>query len=141
MRTLGDLVVLVHDRENPTAAEWSAFLAELRRIDVSRARVLVRTDGAAPDSLQRQQLNDLLKGQKLPIAVLSDSALVRGVGTALRWFNPAVRVFAASALDGALEHLHLPPAQREPLRSALRELSHELASDAIGASRSGARRA
>lgn len=126
MRTLGALLVLVHTEKNPTNDEWQRFLDELRRVGVKQARVLVRTEGAAPDTLQRQQFNDLLAGHPLPLAVLSDSRVVRGVGTALRWFNPAIRVLPSADLAGALAHVRVAPSEHDAVLRTLGELRAEL---------------
>lgn len=126
MRAIGDLLVLAHTDKNPSNDEWQAFLSEIRRITPQRVRVLVRTEGAAPDSLQRQQFNDLLAGTPVPLAVLSDSRIVQGVGTALRWFNPMMRVLPSRDLAGALAHVKVSSSEHDAVLKALRELHDEV---------------
>jgi hypothetical protein len=79
-------------------------------------------DAARSDCLRR--LSDALDA---PIAVLTDSPLLRGAA-ACRWLGERVCAFGAHDRDGAFEELAVPAPEREVLRSALRALqvAHKL---------------
>src|SRR5262249_16125686 len=92
------VVVSLHSAENPADEEWEAYLAVIKeaidRLGLENVRAIAVTDGGAPSSAQRNRLNQLLGGRSVPGGVVTDSALVRGIVTALSWFNRAVKSFA-----------------------------------------------
>ena len=69
---------------------------------------LVATKGGGPTSTQRKYLNDLLAGRHVPVAVMSSSTAVRGVVTALSWFNRKIKAFPPEGLADALTYLEIP---------------------------------
>ena len=85
-------------------------------------RVLVHSEGGAPNARQRAVLNEVLAGIKPRVAVLTPSATARAVGVALSWFNPDFRVFASDELGGAFDHLDANQGERRILTQALTEL-------------------
>src|SRR5687767_2722084 len=72
-----------HREQAPTDEDWQALLDEIAR-NVERdgsLRILVRTENAGPNVVQRSKLNELITAKhiSLRIAVLSTSMLVRGI--------------------------------------------------------------
>jgi hypothetical protein len=117
-REVGALIVSVHSAEAPTDEDWSAYLQLCRR-KMARERLgaLAVTAGGGPNSKQRAALQELLRGGPVPGAVVTDSAVVRGIVTALGWFNPGIRAFGfnvGAGLYDALRHLGVegPAAER-----------------------------
>ncbi len=88
------LIILVHGADPPTDLEWATYVREFVKHDAKGQRNLAFTDGGAPSGAQRKQVNDFLKGRASPAVVVSASYMVRGVVTALSWFNPQVRAYA-----------------------------------------------
>lgn len=131
-RVVGDLFVLVHRSDSPDDRTWNAYLAELetRRTRFPFIRTLVYTLGGAPSAAQRARMNSTLAGRKTPAAVLSHSGFVRGVVTALAWFNPGIRAFAPERASDALRYLELAPKEDEVVFAAIDALCRELAVDA-----------
>lgn len=126
-RAVGNFVVFVHTKSSPTDAEWDQILGLFRNLpEIRKVRVLVYTQGGAPDPKQRAKLSQLLSMIKPPVAVLTPSPLARAAGVAISWFLPSLRVFDADGLDAALDHLDAPEAERIGLKSALVELRREL---------------
>jgi len=127
-RTVGDIVVVRHTKEAPTGDEWNAFIGRCRRtLDrYDKMRGLIISEGGGPNSDQRGDVNELLAGRPQRVAVLNRSRWVRGVVTALSWFNPEIRAFALDQTDAAFEHLHLTTAERDAVAAALREITSEL---------------
>jgi hypothetical protein len=99
------LMLVSHTSATPTDAEWAPYFAELVKHDPRTLRSLAFTDGGAPGGAQRKQLNDFLKGQASPAAVVTASGMVRGVVTALSWFNPQMRAFQPDNVEAALRYL------------------------------------
>jgi hypothetical protein len=125
-KILHGTVICVHSQEAPTDRDWEAHLRAVR--DEPRvASILVFTYGGAPNATQRAALNDVLQRVRVPIAIMTPSLLARGAGTALRWFNPKMRIFDPEDLEGALDHLALSQPARDEISTALGELKREVA--------------
>jgi hypothetical protein len=110
------LLVSLHTAEAPRD-EWLVYerrLRELKRVskgEFQRLRVLVVSDGGAPDTQQRNTMqNEIWEGQAVKVSVLTNSLqnpIVRGVAKALSWMNPGFKICNPSDLPGALVHLGL----------------------------------
>jgi hypothetical protein len=119
--------VLVHATQSPSDREWELVLAFFRDAeDLNTMKVLVYTDGAAPNAKQRARLNAIVGSNRPRMAVLTPSAFARTIGTAISWFHPGFRVFGPNDLDSAFNHLGAPPPDQVLLRVALNELRTEL---------------
>jgi hypothetical protein len=127
------LVYAVHDGRGPSDAEWDVYLENVRKAlratrDPTHAGGLTVTDGGAPNAKQRRLLVGVTKEEcgetmvRIRGAILSDSALVRGVVTALSWHIPEVRTFAPSRIAGAFEHVRLPASDIATVLADLDEL-------------------
>src|ERR687884_21999 len=100
-RLLGDLFILVHNKNPPYDWEWGTYLDELRkhRGHIDTIRTLIYTEGGGPSPAQRKHLNQVLDGRITRAAVVSDASMVRMITTALGWFNPAIRAFSPESSD------------------------------------------
>jgi hypothetical protein len=128
----GEVMLAAHTSKPPTDVEWDGYLALLRGRDVEKMRSLVFTDGGAPNTAQRGQLNDALKGKTSIGAVVSSSALVRGVVTALRWFNPKIKAFAPTDTAQALTYLSIKsPRDIAIIRTSMADLRVALGDDSF----------
>ena len=126
---LADTVVIaLHTGLSPSDREWQQYLAALERAwarhksDTRRIRALSISDGGAPSTRQREQLNGLLKrasGGQGVVAIVTDNLITRNIVRALSWFNPDIRAFAPSALHAAIHYLSLPEAGRSSFEAAL----------------------
>lgn len=125
----GGLMILVHTTRPPKDAEWDAYYAELVKQDPKTLRSIAFTDGGAPNGAQRKQVNDFLRGQASRGAVVTASTMVRGVVTALSWFNAQMKAFSPSELDAALVHLGVHPDEMERVHREIQALRKKLGSD------------
>lgn len=105
--TWNDLFFVLHTGAMPTEEEWASYMVTCRRVPMERMRSFIITDGGSPNAKQRQEVNDNLKGRKSIAAVVSGSAMVRGVVTALTWFNAGIKVFSPEESVAALKYLGL----------------------------------
>jgi len=103
----GSLVVALHNVEPPVPQEWSEMMAGVRAIPLKELKVLVFTDGGGPDAIMRGELTDYTAGQHPKIAVLSESLKVRGILTAISWFNRNIKQFAPTTPQNAFDFLSL----------------------------------
>lgn len=121
-----DVLIYVHTAAPPDDEEWDEVLKFYETTRPERkVCTLVYTEGGAPNAAQRARLNASL-GPGVRIAVLTSSAIARAAGTAVTWFRPHVRVFGPKDLQGAMDHLELPPDNRQEIGDALQELKRSL---------------
>lgn len=135
-RLVGNTIVALHSASTPAPGEWDAHLMLLARAarenkgTLASCKALVFSDGGMPDSVQRQastHIIDRLQGKEMPIAIITASAVVRGIVTAGHWFGLKMQAHAPPALDRALAYLDLPPVARERLRRELDAMANEVA--------------
>jgi hypothetical protein len=117
--------------------EWDAYLGFVasRMKPGLQHRSLVLAKGSLT-SLQRKKLAEVVAPVQatLKSAVVTESALVRGIVTALAWFSRDVfRIFAPSDLDRALEFLDLRGTQAREIRELSITLQERLAINATSA--------
>jgi hypothetical protein len=105
----GQIMVVVHNAKPPTDDDWRTYIDGIKSLDLKTARSIVFTDGGAPDAEQRKAVNQALAGARVPGVVISPSALVRGVVTAMSWFNPGIKTFAPEQLEAAFRYLEFTP--------------------------------
>lgn len=126
-RVVDQVLVLVHAEQDPSDDEWMEYVLEIKRQGTLLLPQVVFTAGGRPNSVQRKMLTDVLAGRGMKVAVLSVSTMVRGVVTAISWFNRDIRAFDPSELHRALDYLGVPPAQAGLIQVALDSLRGKLA--------------
>ncbi len=89
-------------------------------------RVLVVSAGGGPNGKQRKMMTDELEGTLVPVAILSDSWIMRSAGIAVSWFNPMLKVLPPKSLDQAFTYLELTSWEREESRRIIAELQSKL---------------
>jgi hypothetical protein len=130
--SVGEVMLVAHTAKPPDQREWDAYVAALVKRDVEKLRSLVFTDGGAPNTAQRSQLNKALEGKTSTGAVVSPSTMVRGVVTALSWFNPKIRAFAPNEVNDAFAYLDIrDPKDTALIRTGMDELRHKLGDDSF----------
>jgi hypothetical protein len=127
---VGNLILTMHNHEPPSVTEWNEYVVALKAYteanpDLSRARNIVFTDGGAPNSAQRKEVNDILQGRHVLVAVVSSSTVVRGVVTAFAWFNPDTKGFAPDATAAAYAYLQLSNEEVELIQKHANKLRAE----------------
>lgn len=124
----GRICVVVHGVDEPTDAEWDTYLAQVRKLPrVRELRVLIRSWGGGPTSVQRQRLQRQVGDHPPPVAIVAaPGAAMRGIGTALRWFNGHVEVFEESQMEAACAHLGLSEFECAAAGMCLARLEREL---------------
>jgi hypothetical protein len=107
----------IHGEEAPDEREWEDMMVPLIRLAEKGAIrcVLIFTDGGAPNGAQRKRITDNQAVAPLPTSCVTDSAVVRGVLTALRWMGKVGKPFSPAHIHEALDHLQIPPGQRPEL--------------------------
>jgi hypothetical protein len=122
----GEIMIVLHTANPPSELEWSDWLKALRTIPKRRLKMLIFTDGGTPNTLQRGSFLDYLADAQPPIAVVSNAPPVRGVVTAISWFNRNVKLFAPAKLEDAFVHLGVTAERARTLFSAAQRATAEL---------------
>jgi hypothetical protein len=117
------LLLALHGREAPSEAEWLEYCNAIPGVLAHpNGFGMVLTDGGAPTSTQRDRMRKRDGGTSRRNAVITDKAVVRGVVTAVSWFNPKIRAFAPREFLGACEFLGLQGAQIASVCAAFQQL-------------------
>ena len=124
----GRLAVAVHTKASPSNGEWQRFLNEAVRAGVDgRFRLFVVSYGGGPDGEQRRALSGVVeKSSAPPMAMLTDSKLVRALMFAFSFINRSTKVLGLNDGDAAFDFLGLDARERETARRLRRELEAEL---------------
>ena len=124
------VAVWLHTEQDPPAAPWAEALARIADLkarlggDVSNIRMMVVTDGGAPNSSQRSELFAQLldgKAKTTVVTTVLSNRLKRGIATAIFWLNPNFRAFGPEQFTQALTYLDLV-AHEGTVISALQQL-------------------
>ncbi len=109
------VLLVVHTKDNPTDEEWNEYIDYGRKNMGRFTSSLVISEGGGPTTVQRGQMNDLLEanGFKGKVAVVTLNRLVRGIVTALSWFNPNIKAFTTVQVQAALEYLGVAKDQQD----------------------------
>lgn len=125
-KAMSQWILVVYDVNPPTDEEARELLTNFKAIDLERTRMLIVTKGGAPTTAQRKDLNDFLKGRSFQTAVVCDLIMVRGIVTAMSWFNSGVKSFTSAEFEGAMRYLGMPQSQFEVVRAEISKLQASL---------------
>jgi hypothetical protein len=132
----GGVLLCVHTADSPSMDEWEGYVEHCVRLPHAFNRTLVVTDGGGPNAAQRRLLQDRYLGpqkarcREYRVAVMTDSAFVRGIVKALNWFNPDANSFPYNDGAGvplAIDHLKVDPRSGSLIRVELGVMRRELA--------------
>ena len=128
-KVIDRLFIVAYGTEDPTDDEWVTYLQDVERHGIDRTMQLISTEGGGPTSTQRRYLNELLAGRSVPVAVMSGSAAIRGVVTALSWFNRKIRAFPPTGLRDTITYLEIPRSRADMIERELTKLRLSLGRD------------
>jgi hypothetical protein len=131
-RRMGRLVVTVHTSAVPAEREWADYMSQVDAfLPLQDQRILVVSAGGGPNGTQRKMMVEALNGARVPVAIITNSWLMRGAGIAVSWFNPSLKVFGPDALDAAVDYLGLTTWERVESARCLAELEKGLGLDVV----------
>jgi hypothetical protein len=127
------LFVAIHTKNAPSGEEWAGWAAMLEKNchavewDLGRIPNFVVTDGGAPSTAQRTEINVLIAQAKTlpPVAIVTDSTFVRTMIRAFSLFNPSLSVFSPADVAKAAAHVGVAKADVPQLIGALTKLEKE----------------
>lgn len=124
-KVIDRLFVVVY-AANPTQDEWWNYLEVVTRHGVARTAQIIFTDGYGPSLTQRRELEKQLTGGRSRVAVITTSAVLRGVVTVYSWFNSNIRVFPDNGISDALVYLEVPARRAVLVEGEVAKLRVEL---------------
>ena len=126
---LGNLVVAVQSALPPSDEDWAGYVDLYRRIWHSHhaVRILVVSAGGAPSNLQQRQVDELVPGMTVRIAVVALATPSAQVVRRLIIVNDDMRIFPAEGLDQALDYLDVTDAERQSVQTAVPTMQARLA--------------
>src|SRR5579863_2094474 len=109
---VGDLLVSCGTSGPISMPVWNDWL---REVSDTRVRgVLAASLGPAEvTSVQRKLASEVLRTRNLPVAVVSESSLSRGVITAVSWLGVNIRAFSWGEIPAAIRFLQVSKAAEE----------------------------
>lgn len=125
------LIIAIHNGETPLDSEWEGYCVLLENVlkkDPDRLYALNVTLGGAPNANQRQRVN-ATPGISMPKgSVFTESAIVRGVITALQWATGGrLKAFRFRDLPIGLAHCLVEPDEVPMLIGELTALGEGIA--------------
>jgi hypothetical protein len=120
-RFVAGVHLAAHDQRGPSDAEWQAYFEDIERHVPEMLGLLICANGAGPSLKQRGYANHFWETHpRRPIAVLTDSKLVRGAVLAFSWvMGQQIRAFATSDLLGAFAFLGVGQGHQEIVQREL----------------------
>lgn len=84
--------------------DWIPFVEGVKRPGVNR--YLGTAIGVVEvNSVQRNLMGNALYSRKIPVAAITDEALIRGIATAMSWIGVKIKAFPWSDLNKGIEYL------------------------------------
>lgn len=124
------ILVAVHTAADPSPEEWSRYCSAIERQRHEMRGTVVYTLGGGPSSRQRQEMRVAFHETPMaPVAILTRSAIVRGIITSINWFQGNQLVaFDPNDVDRALQYVGSQGAviDRGEIIEMLSALAHEL---------------
>lgn len=120
-------MLCVHANEPPSSEDWDAFVqARDGHVPPVRGLLVIAPPRATIDVRQRGNVKTFLKYTGARLAVVTESRVVRGLVTAVAWFNVRVAAYAPDGVEEALSFLGLGSERHDEARKILRELAFDL---------------
>jgi hypothetical protein len=107
-----DVAMAVHTEQAPSDGEWDGWIELCAKRTPNRLGFLIFSDGGGPSGVQRSKLSRIPELKMIPSAVVTSSAIGRGIVTAVAWLGTKVRAFAPLHVRDALDFLRVPEERR-----------------------------
>lgn len=128
---LRGILVGVHSTEAPSDSDWDAWNAFAVANAKDYRAILVFTDGAGPNGVQRAKTAKVQELMPLPTAIVTASALARGIVTALAWMGKNIRAFSPEQVHEAFGYLSVPAATQADLMRDVASLRVRIAGGSL----------
>ena len=125
------VMLIVHADTPPLDEDW-ARMAVFRNAnrDKIRSNLVIAPPRASISASQRADVASFMRESAVSIAVVTDSALIRGVARAVGFLGVQVRAFSPKELESALNYLIVPPSKHAEMIRRIDSLKAQLAAHA-----------
>lgn len=122
-------MLVVHADIPPDEHDW-ARMTVVRNANRARIRgtLVIAQPRASLSASQRADVAQFMKSTGTSVAVVTDSALIRGVARAVAFLGVNVRAFAPAELPDALGFLLVPQAKQSDMLRRIEAMQAQLAS-------------
>ena len=122
------VMMIVHADMPPRDADW-ARMTVVRNASRDRLRgtLVIAPPRASINASQRADVAQFMKETNITVAVVTDSALIRGVARAVAFLGVQVRAFAPNELSSALTFLIVPPSRHADFTRRIELMKNQLA--------------
>lgn len=126
---VGHVMLIVHADVAPDAGDWTRMMMvrDAHR-DKVRGVLVVAPPRASPSASQRSDVARSMKETGASTAVVTDSALVRGVARAIGFLGVPVRAFSPAEVASALTFLSIPSTRHDDFIRRIEALKQQLSS-------------
>jgi hypothetical protein len=128
IRQVDSLILLRENTEAPHDYEWNAFLSllEVNAHRLEKLKIFVRTPGGGPTPTQANRLRAILKNRPVRVAVVTESLVVRFLGSSIALLNRDLKMFDVNEMTAACDHLKLTPPERLLVQRTVDDMALEL---------------
>ena len=125
------VMLIVHGDVVPDEGDWARMIS-VRNANRERIRsnLVVAPPRATINAAQRADIVQFIRETGTSIAVVTDSALIRGIARAVGFLGVQVRAFPPTDLAGALNFLVVPPSRHADWARRIEALKAQLATGA-----------
>jgi len=129
------VMLVVHADMPPSDADWARMVVVRNaNRDRIRSNLVVAPPRASINASQRSDVAQFMKANGTSIAVVTDSALIRGVARAVGFLGVQVRAFAPNELTSALDFLVVSPSRHPEFGRRIEIMKAQLGGTARSAS-------
>jgi len=129
------VMLVVHADMPPSDADWARMVVVRNaNRDRIRSNLVVAPPRASINASQRSDVAQFMKANGTSIAVVTDSALIRGVARAVGFLGVQVRAFAPNELTSALNFLVVSPSRHPEFGRRIEIMKAQLGGTARSAS-------
>ena len=123
------VLLIVHADMPPDDSDWSR-LVTVRNAnrDKLRSNLVIAPPRASINSAQRNDVAAFMKLTGVNVAVVTESALIRGVARAVGFLGVQVKAFEPADLPRALDYLQVLPSRQADMTRRIDALKAQLAS-------------
>jgi|SoiMethySBSTD1v2_1073268.scaffolds.fasta_scaffold07836_11 hypothetical protein len=122
--SFGSVYLLVHAPGIPRDEDWDEFIKDVTSAVLSGIVVVAGAAKLTPK--QRVDVQRWFEKNGVKGSVVTDSAVARGVVTALGWFKVKLRAFSPREIDHAFDYVEIPTDQRAGARAMIERLERAL---------------
>ena len=124
------VLLIVHADVPPSDTDWARLIVVRNaNRDKLRGNLVLAPPRANINASQRADVAQFMKETGASVAVVTDSALIRGVARAVGLLGVRVRAFAPAELGDALEFLNVPASRYAQFRRRIELMKAQLERD------------